>query len=403
MLRAVDLHLHSRYSGAVSPEMTVENIARQAQCKGLDLLGTGDCLQADWLREIEATMQEAERGLLALRPEVEAAVAQRLPAGLRRSLRYVLSTEVCCAPPGTGDREGIHHLVYFPSLGSVRRFREKIARYGDLRDGRPTLQIESWRLLEMVLAHEAGCHLAPAHVFNPWYSTLGTVSGGRSLEAVFDDLAPLLLAVETGLTSTPPMCRRVSSLDRHALYSCSDAHSLKNLGRECTLLDIEPGYAALFAALRSGAKENFIGTLKFPLEYTPYFRNRCGACQEAFDGTGCPRCGGPLVPGSRDRLEAIADRKEPVYPDYAPPFRELLPLAHVLAAFLRVGPESKGVLEFHDRLLRSLGHERFILTEASYEAIAQADTPQLAKVIIGLRTATPRWSPADCSRLPSFA
>jgi PHP family Zn ribbon phosphoesterase len=106
-------------------------------------------------------------------------------------------------------------------------------------------------LLDMVMVQGDGCHLAPAHVFNPWYSSLGSVSGSQSLAEVFGEGTTQIVAAERGLTSTPEMCRRVCGLDRHALFCCSDAHSLENLGRECTLLDIEPGYSALFEALRT--------------------------------------------------------------------------------------------------------------------------------------------------------
>ena len=390
---AADLHLHSRYAGGVSPAMTCENIAQWAQRKGIDLLGTGDCLHPDWLQEIDATMEEADPGLFALKPEIEARVGRALPPGLRRPLRYVLSTEVCCLPPGTPARGGIHHLIYFPSLDSVRRFRARVTPYGDLREGRPELSLTSRQLLENVLGHDAACHLAPAHVFNPWFSSLGSVGGGRSLAELFGELTPRVLAVETGLTSTPAMCRRVSSLDRHALFSCSDAHSLENIGRECTLLDIEPGYDTLFAALRGGFSQSISGTLKFPLDFTRHYRNHCGKCQGSFDGGSCPHCGRPLVMGSRDRLEAVADRSEPVWPEDFPPFRELLPLAHVLARLLSVGPGSKAVERMHARLLGVLGHERFILTEAGYDEIAQASTPQLARAIIGQRTVPPKLPP----------
>ncbi|MES1167914.1 MAG: AAA family ATPase, partial [Oleiharenicola lentus] len=110
---AADLHLHSRFASGVSPAMTLENIAYWAQRKGVDLLGTGDCLQPQWLAEIEAHTEEAEPGLLALKPAVEKAVHARLPAGLRRSLRFVLSTEVHCAPKGTDPMHGLHQLLYF--------------------------------------------------------------------------------------------------------------------------------------------------------------------------------------------------------------------------------------------------------------------------------------------------
>lgn len=395
---AADLHLHSRYAGGVSPKMTLENIARWAQLKGVDLLGTGDCLQGDWLKEIEATLVEAEPGFFALRPELEEKIARTLPASVRRSLRWLLSTEVHCAPPGTRELGGIHHLIYFPTVESARRFREKMWSHGHLEEGRPMLNLDSRQLFEAVLAHDEACHLAPAHVFNPWYSTLGTTSGGRTVEEVFGELASCLLAVETGLTSTPQMCRRVSSLDRFTLYSNSDAHSLENIGRECTVLEIEPSYDALFAALRTGDPRALLRTWKFPLERTRYYLNRCGICQESFDAQKCPHCGRALVMGARDRLEIVADRSEPVFPRETPPFRELLPLADVIGELLGVKRDNASVSRLSERLVAELGHERFILTEATHEAIAQASTGQLARAIVEQRTITPRGVPKKDDR-----
>jgi len=373
--------------------MTVRNIAAWAQRKGLDLLGTGDCLQEDWLGEIEASMTEAEPGLLALRPEVEEAMGQTLPSRLRRSLRFVLSTEVCCAPPGTPELGGLHHLLYFPSRDSARRFRERAAPLGDLREGRPRLALDSRQLLDVVLEHGDGCQLAPAHVFNPWYSSLGSVSGRKTLTEVFGAGTPGVIAVEMGLTSTPAMCRRVGDLDRHALFCCSDAHSPENLGRECTLLEIEPSYDALFTALHDGSRRHVRGWLKFPIERTRYYRNRCGVCQRSFDGERCPRCGRPLAMGSRDRLEAIADRREPAVPPDAPPCLQLLPLAYVLAELMGVDRGSKGVQRHYERLLEALGHERHILTQATQEEIAAAGTPELARAILAQRLVPPRHRP----------
>jgi DNA helicase-2/ATP-dependent DNA helicase PcrA len=383
---SADLHLHSRFAGGVSPAMTLENIALWAQRKGVDLLGTGDCLQADWLREVEAMITPAEPGYFALRSEVEAALWEKLPAHLRRPLRFVLSTEVCCAPPGTRTLGGIHHLIYFPSLESAHAFREKIHPFGHLEEGRPTLALNSRQLLDLVLKHDANCHLAPAHLFNPWYSSLGTISGSRTIDAVFGDLTSELLAVETGLTSTPPMCRRVSSLDRFALFSCSDAHSLDNIGREWTLLDIEPSYDALFAALRSGSPKNILGTRKFPLHRTRYFLNWCGNCQENFDAHTCPRCHRPLVDGSRDRLEKVADRATPVFPAATSPFQELLSLATLIAELNHRKPDSEIVTTLARQLIDSVGHERFILTEATADEINRAGIPQIATAVLAQRT-----------------
>ncbi len=111
---------------------------------------------------------------------------------------------------------------------------------------------------------------------NPYFSCLGAIERRRTLAESFGDAVPSLLAVETGLTSTPDMCGRVSSLDGLGLFSCSDAHSPENIGRECVILETAPGYDAMFAAIRTG--DGVRELLKFPLERTRYYRNRCSAC-----------------------------------------------------------------------------------------------------------------------------
>ncbi len=40
-LRA-DLHIHSKYSRATSPNMDLESLNKMAKIKGLNILGTGD-------------------------------------------------------------------------------------------------------------------------------------------------------------------------------------------------------------------------------------------------------------------------------------------------------------------------------------------------------------------------
>ncbi len=369
--------------------MTLPSIARTALFKGVDLLGTGDGLHAGWLDELGHHLEEAEPGWYALNSAAQAEVGRDVPECLRKPLRFVVSVEVSCAPPGTPRLGGLHHLIYFPSLRSARTFRTRLLRYGDLMDGRPALALTSRELLAEVRAHDAECHLAPAHVLNPWYSTLGSVSGKRTIEELFGEDAPHLLALETGLTSTPAMCRRLSGLDRHGLFSNSDAHSLENIGRECTLLEIEPGYRTLFAALHEGRSDQVLGTIKFPLERTRYFRNRCARCEESFDETRCPHCGQRLAMGSRDRLELIADRAEPVYPPRSPPFLQILPLAYVIADLLQVARDSKAVRAWQERLVATLGHERHVLTEATEDRIAELATAQLARAIIAQRTSPP--------------
>lgn len=367
--------------------MTIEGIAATAQRKGIDLLGTGDCLQPAWLQEIEEKMVETDSGLLRLRPDTMRTSRQELSAALWRPLHYVLSTEVCCAPRGTPRLGGIHHLLYFRSLAGVRNFRQKVARFGDLEEGRPTLALTSRDLLSLVLEQGDGCALAPAHVLNPWYSTLGSVSGGATLDTVFGDLAPHVLAIEMGLTSTPPMCRRISSLDRHTLFCGSDAHSLENLGREYTLLDIEPGYDVLLQALRTPSNGRVSHLIKFPIQRTRYYHNWCGICRKSAPGSHCPSCGRILAIGSHDRLEAIADRATPPTPP--PHFQSLLPLADLIGLLMNLDPKHERVRRVQQLLLHAGGDERHILTRATAEELHRACVSDLAKAIIRQRMQPP--------------
>lgn len=367
--------------------MTFENIARWAQRKGVDLLGTGDCLQPQWLDEIEASTVEAEPGLLALKPDVEKAVHARLPEALRRSLRFVLSTEVNCVTAGKTGMTGIHQLLYFPSLSVAREFAGRIAKKGDLSEGRPTLALSPQDLVRGA-ANFDRVHVAAPHVMNPWFSMLGVVGGEMSASRVYGDELAKLWAIETGLTSNPSMCRRVPGLDSLGLYSCSDAHSLENIGRECTLVDIEPNYDTLMAALRAGASDRIRGTLKFPLESTRYFLNWCGHCKEPFDEWPvCPHCRRKLTKGSRDRMAELDDiRPQPVFPVNAPPFEALHPLSYVIAAVEGKKPDAVGVRRAAGELVDRLGHERHVLTEAEPVALLSATTPEIAQAILNQRT-----------------
>lgn len=107
----------------------------------------------------------------------------------------------------------------------------------------------------------------------------GAFSGFDSVEECFGDLTPFVHAVETGLSSDPPMNWRVSGLDNYQLISNSDAHSPGKLGREANLLEIEPSYANLKKAIETG--EGLYGTIEFFPEEGKYHydgHRKCHLC-----------------------------------------------------------------------------------------------------------------------------
>jgi DNA helicase-2/ATP-dependent DNA helicase PcrA len=252
MTLIADLHIHSHFSRATSPNLTFEHLTRWAQLKGIAIVGSGDLTHPGWLAEMRERLAPAEEGLFRLNDESAARVQRDVPSSCQAPVRFVLSGEISSIYKRGGQTRKIHNIVFAPSFAAVERLQARLERIGNIRaDGRPILGLDSRDLLEIVLEIDPACHLIPAHIWTPWFSLLGSRSGFDAVEACFGDLTPHIFALETGLSSDPPMNWRVSALDRYTLVSNSDAHSPEKLGREANLFDCELAYGALFEALRA--------------------------------------------------------------------------------------------------------------------------------------------------------
>lgn len=151
----------------------------------------------------------------------------------------------------------------------------------------------------------------PAHIWTPHFSVFGAFSGFDSMEECFEELTPHIHAVETGLSSDPPMNWSVPSLSRYQLISNSDAHSPSKLGREATLLNTELSYKDIYTAIQTG--NGLAGTLEFFPQEGKYFMDghrKCGVCltpEEAVKLKGiCPVCGKKLTTGVLHRVQDLA-------------------------------------------------------------------------------------------------
>ena len=184
--------------------------------------------------------------------DLAAAVQREVPPACHAPVRFILGGEISNIYKRGGQTRKVHNVVFAPSFEAVERLQARLERIGNIRsDGRPILGLDSRDLLEIVLDTDPACHLIPAHIWTPWFSLLGSKSGFDSVAECFADLTPHIFALETGLSSDPPMNWRVSGLDRYTLVSNSDAHSPEKLGREATLFDCELAYGAIFSTLRS--------------------------------------------------------------------------------------------------------------------------------------------------------
>jgi uncharacterized protein (TIGR00375 family) len=387
-----DLHIHSKHSRACSRDCDLENLAWWAARKGISVVGTGDFAHPAWAEELRGKLVPAEPGLYRLREEIEQSVLRRLPASCRTPVRFLLSTEISTIYKRADRTRKVHHLLYAPDLDAVAEITRRLARIGNLAaDGRPILGLDSRDLLETTLESGDGCYLVPAHVWTPWFAALGSKSGFDSVDECYADLAGHIFALETGLSSDPPMNWRVSALDRFRLVSNSDAHSPPMLGREATAFDTELDYFAIRRALETG--DGYAGTVEFFPEQGKYHldgHRKCGVRLDPpqtreLDGR-CPACAKPLTIGVLHRVETLADRGEGCRAPGAGEFRCLVQLPEIVGEILGVGAKSKSVARHIDALVTRLGPELAILERLPLEAISAAGSPVLAEAVDRLRS-----------------
>ena len=380
---AADLHIHSRFSRATSRSLDLPTLDYWAGLKGLTVLGAGDATHPVWLAELEEQLLPAEQGLYRLKPEFA-----RPDAG---QTRFMLTAEISSIYK-QGDRvRKVHSLILLPNLAVARTLHERLDRIGNVKsDGRPILGLSAKDLLAICLDISDDIFFIPAHVWTPWFSLLGSKSGFDSVEECFEDLAGHIYALETGLSSDPPMNWRLSSLDPYVLVSNSDAHSADKLGREANLFDTGLSYPDMVKAMKKGG--GFAGTIEFFPEEGKYHLDGHRKCNRRLDpeetranGGLCPDCGKPVTVGVMSRVLDLADRPAGSSPPDASPFYSLIPLAEVLGEILNVGPKSKRVTTAYQQLLDSVGPELFILREAPLGDLSEAGGHLLAMGIERMR------------------
>ena len=389
----IDVHLHSRFARATSRDLNPSNLHKWSALKGVDVVGTGDYTHPAWFAELSEQLEPAEEGLYQLEPGRRAAVEQELPERCRRAARFMLSVEISTIYKKGDKTRKIHHVVILPTLESATRLNRRLCAIGNLQsDGRPILGLDSRDLLEICLEADEKVLFIPAHIWTPHFAALGASSGFDSLEECYEDLLPHIFAVETGLSSDPPMNWRLSALDRYAIVSNSDAHSPQKLAREATCFDTECSYPGIYSALKDRDPARFLGTLEFYPEEGKYHydgHRKCEVCYKpaqtlAAEGL-CPVCGRKLTVGVLHRVEKLADRPEGFRPDVAPSYEYLIPLDEVISAAVGVGPKSKKVRAVYDRLLAEVGTELEVLRCAGLEAIESCAGPLVAEGVRRMR------------------
>lgn len=367
-----DLHIHSRYSRATSRECTPEHLDLWARRKGIHLVGTGDFTHKAWREELKEKLEPAEEGLYRLKEEY------RIKDEITRTSfepRFVVTGEISSIYKKYDRTRKVHSLILLPGLKDADLIAAKLETIGNIHsDGRPILGLDCHDLLEIVLELCPRAIYVPAHIWTPHFSLFGAFSGFDTVEECFGDLSGQIHAVETGLSSDPPMNWRVSALDRFQLISNSDAHSPAKLGREASLLNIRLSYEGLYRAVQEG--EGLEGTIEFFPEEGKYHydgHRKCGIClspSEAEHRRGlCPVCGRKLTTGVSHRIEQLSDRPEDFVRSRAKRYESLVPLPEVIGASVGRSAASVKVVREYEAMLEKLGPEFEILRNIPIEEI----------------------------------
>ncbi|OGH92965.1 MAG: hypothetical protein A2534_03355 [Candidatus Magasanikbacteria bacterium RIFOXYD2_FULL_39_9] len=401
--KIVDLHIHSRYSRACSPDLDLPKIAKACEQKGIDIVVTGDFTHPAWIRHIKENLSESAQGVFKLKDDSSVT-------------RFILGTEISCIYKHKGITRRVHLLILAPSIEAVEKFNAILESKGvNIRsDGRPIMGLSAKDVLRIILDIDPRFMMIPAHAWTPWFAVFGSKSGYNSLEECFEELTSHIRAIETGLSSDPTMNHRLSALDNITLVSNSDAHSLNNLGREANVLKLSDNftYNEIIEVIKSGDKKKFLYTIEFYPEEGKYHYDGhavCGVCLSPIESKAkkliCPKCKKNVTVGVLHRVEDLADRK----PDFAKastgkgrknikekfiPHKYIVPLKEIIAKVFGVGVSSKKVVKEYEAIIKKLGNEFSVLLHREIKEIESAVSDKnIAVAIASMRSGKVKVKP----------
>lgn len=383
-----DFHIHSHFSRATSKDLAPEHIDRWARIKGIQVVGTGDFTHPGWIQELKEKLIPAEPGLYRLKSEFQ------LEPDFHESVRFLLTAEISTIYKKRGKVRKIHHVVFAPDFETAEKIIHRLTHLGFhlTADGRPILGMDSKDLLAILLEISPDLFFVPAHIWTPWFSILGEKSGFDSISECFEDLTPFIYALETGLSSDPPMNWLCSTLDQYVLISNSDAHSPEKLGREANRFETELSYFAMCEALRTKDKKRFCGTIEFFPQEGKYHYDGHRKCEiswppeETVKHQGiCPKCGKPVTIGVLHRVYQLADRREITDRASRFPYVSVIPLIEMLSEIYKVTSPTPKVKQEYFRLVKKLGPELTILLDLPIEEIHREGGEILAEAIQRMR------------------
>jgi uncharacterized protein (TIGR00375 family) len=324
-----DLHVHSKYSSGASRNISLFNLALNSVKKGVNILGTGDCLHSSWLNDLKKNLIEYTDGIYYLDKISD--------------MYFILQTEVELIWKHNGRLKKVHFLILFPNFETVDGSITFLSRFSDLRkNGRPKIYSSVDSFIYGLKLIDERIEIIPAHIFTPYFGIHGEKSCFESINEALGETINLIHAVETGLSADPFMISSISELNRFAIISNSDCHSMAfhRLGRESSVFNLNKlKYHNLIDSIRT---KKIVKTYEFKPSAGKYYydghrkerhENKLDyCCSPKLKIKNCPYCNKPLTKGVLSRVYQLQDKK--LITNNKSNFQYIVPLLSLISVIL---------------------------------------------------------------------
>jgi len=370
MQRNADLHIHSRFSIATSPDLCPEKILAVCRTKGLHVIGSGDALHPGWRRMWEPFVENDE-GIVVI-PQVEVEDASR-----------------------------VHHVIFMETFDQFAELQDRFTPACSHLNtaGRPHLYSNGEEIAREV--HELGGMIGPAHAFTPWTSLFAAYD----LPSECYGEEPIEFC-ELGLSADSSYGAGIEEFADIPFLTNSDAHSAapEKLGREFTRMDVpSPSAKSVLEAVRKGSI--ILNSGFFP-EEGKYNRTACTRCYAQFSLAEaerlhwkCPHDNGRIKIGVKERAEQLSTMP----PTRRPPYLKMMPLGPVIARVLgAASPNTKKVRVLYDSFIEAFDNEIAVLLDVPQDELAGV-SPEVADSVLCMREGRVTLIPGGGGRYGSFS
>lgn len=273
----VDLHCQSKYTAGADKSMTLDDIVKFAKIKGINMLGTGDCLHPLWRNELKSKLKYED------------------DVYIYKGIYFIPSVEVKI-------QTYVHAVILLPTLDDFDELYKLLKPYGKLdKVGVPTINIGGQDLIDILERFDF--FIFPAHVFIPWQSLYAKYD---SIAEFFKDSERYIQAVELGLSADPPLAHNVPELKCRSFLTNSDFHSPWEIGREFNLISV---HNITYSDIIRSIVDNNIINYTLPPKLGKFYFSACRKCHTFFRyedarilNFRCPICHNKIYIGVHDRI-----------------------------------------------------------------------------------------------------